>query len=75
MTYEFKFRGIESGGVELGFVHDNRQEDEMRLGCSELKTFMTFESGNGEGTVGDLGDGSRWLFLLLLFFCRRFLLE
>ena len=59
MTYEFKFRGIESGGVELGFVHDNRQEDEMRLGCSELKTFMTFESGNGEGTVGDFGDGSR----------------
>lgn len=45
--------------MEIGFVHDNRQEDEMRLGCSELKTFMTFESGNGEGTVGDLGDGSR----------------
>ncbi|KAF3494686.1 hypothetical protein DY000_02055708 [Brassica cretica] len=51
-----KFRGIEGGGVELGFVHDNRQEDEMRLGCSELKTFMTFESGNGEGTPAEVID-------------------
>ncbi|KAF3572056.1 hypothetical protein F2Q69_00061419 [Brassica cretica] len=56
---DFFNKGIEGGGVELGFVHDNIQEDEMRLGCSELKTFMTFESGNGEGIVGDLGDGSR----------------
>lgn len=39
--------------MELGFVHDNKQENEMRLGYSELKTSMIFEDGDAEGAVGD----------------------
>ncbi|KAF3536825.1 hypothetical protein F2Q69_00021643 [Brassica cretica] len=39
----------------MGFIDDNKQEDEMGLGCSELKTTVTFEGRDGEE---DAGDGS-----------------
>ena len=41
--------------MQLGFIDDNKQEDEMGVGCSELKTTVTFEGRDGEE---DAGDGS-----------------
>ena len=60
MTYEFKFLGIEGGGVELGFVDNNKHEDEMGLGVWNwrrpwLPKVVTEKelSAIGDGSVGE----------------------